>query len=43
MQILVDGPKKNLKGKFIFDHRCNIYLAHNEAIQKIIGKKITPL
>ena len=43
MQILVDGPKKNLTGKFVFDHKCTIYLAHKESIQKIIGEKITPI
>ena len=43
MQILVDGPKKKLTGKFVFDHRCTIYLAHKESIYKIIGKNIALL
>ena len=42
MQILVDGLEKILKEKFMFDHRCTIYLGHKESIYKIIGKKITP-
>ena len=28
MQILVNGTKKNVKGKFVVNHRCTIYLAH---------------
>ena len=32
MQILVDGVEKFLKVKFVFDHRCTIYLGHKESI-----------